>query len=432
MIGQDSFAVRFPFVDSLRLRLSPVDGWAAARAVRFVWATIIVAVIGVIVGLVTLWPGHTSLNDPALVGGEQPIAAHVTSSRVTACSTSTVTNPQECVVSELHVAATPTSVPPRGAGAPAVTSPTLEQPYDANSPRLHTGDDINVIASRLPDGSIAYTFYDYRRSGSLLLLAGLFALIVIAVGRWRGLGALLGMAISLAVLVTFLLPALLAGRDPVAVAVVGAATIAFFALFLAQGVKLTTAIALLGTFAGLAITLGLSWVFVRAADLTGLTDESASFLSALNGRIDVRGVLLAGFVIGSLGVLDDITVTQVSAVSELRATQPSIGHRALFRAANNIGRDHIASTVNTLVLAYAGAALPLLLLFTGAHQSVTSIVSREVVATEVVRSLVGSIGLVAAVPITTWLAVHVAKPADQAPRWVSDAPSLCSPVRDRG
>lgn len=413
--------MRLPLVDTLRSRLLPSDDWASARAVRIVWSTIVVAMAGVIIGLVALWPAHTSLQDPALVGGDQVIAAHVTSAEITACSTSTGDDPQECIVSDLRVAADEEPVGPRGSGAPAATTPRLEQAYVVNGPRLHTGDDIEVIASRLPDGSTVYTFYDYQRSGSLLVLAALFALVVVVVGRWRGFGALVGMTISLAVLVAFMLPALLDGRDPVVVAVVGAATIAFFALFLAQGVRLTTAIALLGTFAGLAITLGLSWVFVRAADLTGFADESASYLTALGGRIDVRGILLAGFVIGSLGVLDDVTVTQVSAVSELRAAQPSIGHRALLRAANNIGRDHIASTVNTLVLAYAGAALPLLLLFTGARQSITSIVSREVVATEVVRSLVGSIGLVAAVPITTWLAVHVAKPAATAAADGSDA-----------
>ncbi|MCU1504592.1 MAG: hypothetical protein JWM12_3946, partial [Ilumatobacteraceae bacterium] len=317
----------------------------------------------------------------------------------------------DCVVSKLRIAGTTTTGDvPRGEGAGSGVAPLLEQPFVAKSARLHAGDDIEVVGDRLPDGTIQYSFYDYRRGGSLVVLLVVFAIVVVLIGRWRGIGALAGMAVGLAVLVVFLLPALLEGRDPISVAVVGAAAIAFVALFLAQGIRLATAVALLGTLASLAITLALSWIFVRAANLTGLADENASFLGALGGRIDVRGILLAGFVIGSLGVLDDITVTQVSAVTELRTAQPDIASRALFRAAMNIGRDHIASTVNTLVLAYAGAALPLLILFTGARQPITSIAGREVVATEIVRSLVGSIGLVAAVPITTWLAVRVGQP----------------------
>lgn len=194
------------------------------------WITIIAAVAAVVVGLVVLWPSHTSLQDPALVGGEQLLDAHVASSRITTCSTSTATDPQECVVSELRVPAAPAPAGPRGSGGSVAPTPTLEQPYAENGPRLRGGDDIQVVATRLPDGTVNYSFYDYRRAGSLVVLVVLFGLVVIAVGRWRGFGALVGMAISLAVLVAFLLPALLDGRDPVGVAVVGAGMIAFFAL----------------------------------------------------------------------------------------------------------------------------------------------------------------------------------------------------------
>ena len=149
----------------------------------------------------------------------------------------------------------------------------------------------------------------------------------------------------------------------------------------------------------------LSWLFVGWSNLTGLSDESALFLTSLGVKVDLQGIVLAGFVIGALGVLDDVTVTQVSAVEELHAAQPNLTPGQLYRSAVTIGRDHISSTVNTLFLAYAGAALPLLLLFTQANQSVGSLAGREVIATEIIRSLVGSIGLVSAVPITTWLAV---------------------------
>jgi len=201
-----------------------------------------------------------------------------------------------------------------------------------------------------------------------------------------------------------MLPSLLRGNNAVAVALVGASAIAFIALYLAHGVNVATTVALLSTFAALTITGILSWIFVEVGNFTGYTDESTRFLDVLGIPIDPRGILLAGIVIGSLGVLDDVTVTQVSAVWELRQARPEASRKVLYTRALRIGRDHISSTVNTLFLAYAGASLPLLLIFTEAGQSIGSIATREIVAVEIVRALVGSIGLVSAVPIATWLA----------------------------
>jgi uncharacterized membrane protein len=166
-------------------------------------------------------------------------------------------------------------------------------------------------------------------------------------------------------------------------------------------------VALLSTFMSLALIVILGWLFVAATKLTGLADDSSLVLSALGTTVDARGIVLAGLVIGALGVLDDVTVTQVSAVWELRRARPDLSTLELYRPALRIGRDHISSTVNTLFLAYAGAALPLLLLFNEAAQSFSSAVTREVIAAEVVRALVGSIGLVASVPIATYLAAWV-------------------------
>ena len=241
----------------------------------------------------------------------------------------------------------------------------------------------------------------------MLLLLLLFVVAVILLGRGRGLGALGGLAASLLVLVVFMLPSLLDGNSPLPVALVGASMIAFIALYLAHGFNVASSVALLGTFASLALTGLLAWAFVGAASFTGFTDDSTFFLDALGTGIDARGILLAGIVIGSLGVLDDVTVTQVSAVWELRNSRPDATAAELYAAALRIGRDHISSTVNTLFLAYAGAALPLLLLFSEANQSFSSIATREVVAVEIVRALVGSIGLIASVPITTGLAARV-------------------------
>jgi uncharacterized membrane protein len=206
------------------------------------------------------------------------------------------------------------------------------------------------------------------------------------------------------VLVWFVLPAVLDGRNPLAVAVVGSAAIAFLALYLAHGFTTMTTVALLGTLASLAITAGLAELFVGLAQLSGFASEEAVVVQVGAARIDLAGIILGGVVIGALGAIDDMTVTQASAVWELRAANPSMSRRSLARSGLRIGRDHVASTVNTLALAYAGASMPVLLLLVLSGQAVATVVSGEVIATEIVRTLVGSIGLVAAVPLTTWLA----------------------------
>jgi uncharacterized membrane protein len=226
---------------------------------------------------------------------------------------------------------------------------------------------------------------------------------VIALSRWRGVTSLLGLAISFLVLLQFVIPAILEGSDPVAVSLVGAAAIMFVALYLAHGVNARTSTAVLGTVASLALTALLAAAFVGAARFTGFSSEEALFLQISAEQINIRGLLLGGIIIGTLGVLDDVTVTQASAVWELHNANPRLGARQLYHAAVRIGRDHIASTVNTLVLAYAGAALPLLLIFTLSNRPLGSVLATEVIAEEIVRTFVGSIGLVASVPITTAL-----------------------------
>ncbi|MFF2149055.1 YibE/F family protein [Kitasatospora sp. NPDC058190] len=240
------------------------------------------------------------------------------------------------------------------------------------------------------------------------VLAGLFAAIVVLVGRWRGVAALVALAISFAVLSLFILPAVLRGADPLLVAIVGAGAIMLIALYLCHGLSARTSVAVLGTLVSLVLIGVLSLVFASWAHLTGNTSAETGLVHELYPGIEVRGLLLAGFVIGSLGVLFDVTVTQTSAVWELHQADPTMGTGKLYRTGMRIGRDHIASTVNTLVLAYAGAALPLLLLFSIAHRDVVSVATSELVAEEVARALVGSIGLVASVPVTTGLAALIA------------------------
>ena len=265
-----------------------------------------------------------------------------------------------------------------------------------------------VSYDRKAEPGFRYQYNDRQRGSVLWWLFALFALAVIALGRWRGLAALVGLGASFAVLLFFVLPALVAGQEPVLVALTGASAIAFLALYVAHGFNFMTTVALLGTLVALVITVLLAMIFVDLAHLTGFTSDEAFVVQVgTSGGISITGLVLAGMVLGALGALDDVTVTQASAVWELRDASPDMSVRALARAGLRIGRDHVASTVNTLALAYAGAALPLLILFVFSRQSLGTIANSEVIATEIIATLVGSIGLVAAVPITTWLAAAV-------------------------
>jgi uncharacterized membrane protein len=278
------------------------------------------------------------------------------------------------------------------------------------SPATEFQDGDRVVMGFLPEAraEFRYQFFDRQRRGLLWMVALFFAVAVVLLGRMRGLAALGGLVASLGVLFWFVLPGILDGKPPLAVAAVGAALIAYLALYVAHGFRPLTTVALIGTLAALALTAGLSALVVEAAQLSGFASEEASYLTLFSEELDFRGLILAGIVLGAMGALDDVTVTQASAVWELRAADPTMTPRRLFRSGLRIGRDHIASTVNTLVLAYAGAAMPLLALFALSEQSLGSLANSEAVATEIIRTLVGSIGLVAAVPLTTWLAAHVA------------------------
>ena len=271
-----------------------------------------------------------------------------------------------------------------------------------------------VSAPGLPE---QFSIVDIPRGASLALLVALFVGVVIAFGRLQGLAALVGLAAAAVVIVGWMVPTLLSGREPVVVAVVAAMAVMLVTLPLAHGLSAKTMAAAIGTAAALVLTAGLAWLFVEAAHLTGLASEEAQSVLFVTGRpVDLRGLLLAGIIIGCLGVLDDVTVSQASTAFELRRANPAARPREVYTAALRVGRDHVAATVNTLVLAYAGAALPLLLLFVVGGEPLGGILSSELVAVEIIRSLVGSIGLVAAVPITTALAAAAAvRPARSAP-----------------
>ncbi|MFG3147135.1 YibE/F family protein [Streptomyces sp. NPDC048243] len=275
------------------------------------------------------------------------------------------------------------------------------------SRQLHQDEKVIVAYEPSAPKDLQYSVTDANRKLPLTLLAGLFAVVVVVVGRMRGVMALVALAISFMILNFFILPAILQGSNPLVVAVVGSSAIMLIALYMCHGLSARTSVAVVGTLLSLLLIGILGSVFIDWAVLTGNTDDNTGLIHGLYPSIDMSGLLLAGVIIGSLGVLDDVTVTQTSAVWELHEANPTMGWRGLYRAGIRIGRDHIASVVNTLVLAYAGAALPLLLLFSIAQSSVGTVANSELVAEEIVRTLVGSIGLVAAVPVTTALAALV-------------------------
>jgi uncharacterized membrane protein len=271
-------------------------------------------------------------------------------------------------------------------------------------PEISPGDDLRVVPP--PGASEAetptYILAGFERGSPMLFLVLLFGAIVIAFGRLRGALSLFGLVLSLVVILVFVVPAILRGEPPLAVAIVGSIAVMLVTILLAHGLSLKSLGAILGTTASLLLVALLAVIYTSSTHLTGFSSTEALNLS-FQADIDLRGLLLAGMVIGALGVLDDITVSQASTVLALRAANPGLGFGSLYRRAAAVGRDHASAAVNTLVLAYAGAALPVLLIFGGIGIGFSDAVNLEVVAKEVVAMLVGSIGLIAAVPLTTAL-----------------------------
>ena len=285
----------------------------------------------------------------------------------------------------------------------------------SSSYAVQRGEEILISIGQHQDGHLVALFTDFIRTGPILQLLMLFFLVSVLIAGWKGVRGLLGIALSLAIIIFFIIPQILAGRSPVWVSIAGSFVFLALSMYLVYGWNLKTHSAVAGMLLALLITGTLSAVFINAARLTGYGDENAMFLAQMSQTpIDLRGLLLGGMIIGSLGVLDDLVISQSSAVFELHSANPALSFSFLFKRAMNIGHDHVAATVNTLVLAYAGASLPMLLLFTLNSQNPGLLINLDMIAEEIVRTLVGSIGLFMAVPLTTGLAclaaVRAARP----------------------
>lgn len=267
------------------------------------------------------------------------------------------------------------------------------------------GNRVLVNYSKDFKGEDVFVVSDHIRRESLLWLFIIFLILVIAIAKKRGLLSLLGMVISFAVIFFVVLPQIAAGANPIMVAMIAALLIIPSSFYLSHGLNRKTSAAIAGTSIAFMITSLLADAFIKAAKLTGFASEEAGFLLIEQGdKINIKGLLLAGIIIGVLGVLDDISISQSAIVFQLKKNNSKLGLKQLYKQAMNIGQDHIASMVNTLVLVYAGASLPLLLLFTNSERSFLEIINYEIVANEIVRTLVSSIGLITAVPITTLIA----------------------------
>ena len=385
-------------------------------AARVVVAALAVIGLAVVIGAVLLWPSGTKADVPLPFQNTQ--GGSVTTERGQVASTALadcgspsagkvltadpapgVAGSGTCVQAMVTIATGPNT------GA----STMLEFSRGPGQPNLAPGESVRVFRQLDQQGATSYGFYDYERTWPLAAIAAVFAIGVVAVARWRGLRALIGIVVAFVVLVVFLLPALRDGAPAVPVALVASSAILFAVIYLAHGVSLRTSAALLGTLTAMLLATVLSWVAIELTHLTGLSDDRNNEVAAYLGNVSISGLLLAGFIIGSLGVLNDVTITQASAVFELAHA----GHgnrREIFLRGMRVGSDHIASTVYTLVLAYAGSSLPLLLLFSVANRSLTDVLTSEGVAIEIARSAVGGIALALAVPLTTAIAAVLATP----------------------
>jgi len=359
------------------------------RALRITTLALVLATAG---AFVALWPGSFELKPAPGSPTGDPLRGEVTAVRAVRCP-----SPQQkrCRIATARLE----NGPPARFQADAAGQNEL----------VAVGDEVLLYENEVPPGADpaatpAYSFAGFERRAPILWLALAFAAMVVVLGRWRGVRSLVGLAISLLVVAKFIVPAILSGRDAVAVAFVGALAIMLVTILLTHGTGAKSLAAVLGTTLSLVLTIALAEIFTGAANLSGFASDQATLLTVGQEQLSFRGMIVAGMVIGALGVLDDVTVSQASTVMALRAANPAQRFTELYRGALAVGRDHVAATVNTLVLAYVGAALPTVLLFSVVGMSAGDALNTESIAQDVVATLVGSIGLIAAVPVTTALA----------------------------
>ncbi len=380
------------------------------RAGRLLAIVLVPVALATIVGLFVLWP------DGAQSAARQEATNQIIPGTVFVDGTVLAVDPYDCSGTPSPGSPVPATltcadvVVELADGPDAGASVSVQIPAEVYLAGFGVGDGLRLQRSApVEDVPVSYSFTDFSRETPLTLLSIVFAVAIIAVARLRGLAALAGLGFAFLVLVAFMLPGLLNGESPIWVALVGSSAIMFVVLYLAHGFTARTTTALAGTLFGLALVAGLGSWASSWSRLTGLGSEENLTLTYLTGQIDPAGIVICGIIVAGLGVLNDVTITQASAVWQLHELAPEMPARRLFSSAMAIGRDHIASTVYTIVFAYAGAALPVLLILETLQRPFIDVVTGEAVAEEVVRTMVGSIGLVLAVPVTTAIGVLLVK-----------------------
>ncbi len=367
------------------------------RTHRRLLVVVAVVLVATIAGLIALWPSADDLPERDVPVGEL-VAAEVRAAQFLPGDVDPVTGRQgDMVLLSLRVL--------EGDDAGEIVN--LEV-FAEGYPDFEVGDEVNLALVQVGEDTFEYYVNDFQRIPTLRLLLGIFIAAVLLISRWHGLRALIGLGASLLIVVQFIVPAILAGSSPPLVALVGAMAVMIVTLYMTHGLNEMTTAAVIGTAASLILTIGLALVFISEGKITGFASDDAVFARFAIEGLDLQGLVLAGLIIAALGVLDDVTVSQASTVFALHDTNRRLTWGALFARAMKVGRDHIASVVNTLFLAYAGASLALLVLFSTSGLPMAEIINSEVLAEEIVKTVVGSLGLIAAVPFTTALAATVA------------------------
>ncbi len=372
-----------------------------------------VVALGTVVGAIRWWPDHGAAAKlhgtlTYAVSGTTYVKGTVTTVQPR-CASLNDSSP-DCG----HVAAIAQSGPEKGQEQEIGVAP------EVSGAGLTKGDTIIMMrtppTADVPGDTATYAWYDVQRSTPLWILTVIFVVAVVAVARLRGLLALVSLGVAGGVIGWFVLPAILTGEAALPVAMVGAAIIMFVILYLTHGVSIRTSTALAGTLVGIAISALAAHLSIDAAHLNGVIDDGGSMLSSMLPSVNLHNVLKAAAVIAGLGALNDVTITQASAVWELREAAPDMSRRSLYRSAMRIGRDHVASAIYTLAFAYVGSALTLLLALGLYDRSLLDLLGAEQIAEEIVHALVGGLGVLLAMPLTTVLGVLL---VERSPRRVS-------------
>ncbi len=387
------------------------DSVRQLKALRLMIVILIPVAIWTIVGLIVLWPTQVKSHVQAdlsqySVSGLTIPTGEITEVTPVSCSgqagSTGNANGTQGVCADLTVQLL--EGPEKGQQVQVTVTDAV---YSSGA---SVGEKVKLF--RVPtDGAPAYQFSDFDRTIPLLAVVIVFVLAVVAVARWRGLASLIGLAFAGFILVKFLFPALVSGSNPIAVGLVASAAIMFVVIYAAHGFNARSTTALLGTLFGLVVTAGLGWGTTVWAHLTGVSADDDFLLAATAPDLKLTSVVICGVILAGLGVLNDVTITQASAVWEL--ADATDDHSRLFSRAMRIGRDHIASTVYTIAFATAGATLGALLLLSIYDRPLFEVLQTEAFAGEIIRTLVGSIGLVLAVPLTTAIGVAVVRVGDR-------------------